>query len=102
MADTKPLHPDYEFKHISVHVIHILARMMAKKLVQEQLRDQGLRVTLVPPRVINERATTYLAQHPEVWREAITMAHRIDEKEGQRKARQKLRREELRQRRSVT
>ena len=97
----KPLNPDFEFKHISVHVIHILARLMAKRLVQEKLRAEGVRLTYVKPRVINELATTYLAQHPEVFREAITMAHRIDYKEGRRKERLRLRREELRQRRSV-
>jgi hypothetical protein len=97
-----PLDPDFEFKHISVHVIHILARMMAREAVRAQLRAEGVRARFVLPREINERATTYLAQHPEVWKEAIARAHRLDDAEGQRKARQKLRREELRRRRPVT
>jgi protein involved in temperature-dependent protein secretion len=95
MATNIPLNPTLTFKHISVHMVHILARMAAKKAVQAQLRDQGVRVSLVPPREINERATTYLAQHPEVWREALARAHLIDDAEGQRKDRQKLRRAEL-------
>jgi hypothetical protein len=56
---------------------------------------QGVRVSLVPPRVINEKATAYLHDHPEVWREALRRAHQIDDAEGQRKVQQKLRREEL-------
>jgi hypothetical protein len=89
------------FKHISTHMVHVLARLQAKRLVQEQLRAEGVRVTLVKPREINEKATAYLAQHPEVWRLAIQRAHKLDYEEGQRKERQRLRREELRQRRSV-
>ena len=83
------------FKHISVHMVHILARMMAKKAVQQELRDQGVRVTLVPPREINERATAYLRDHVEIWKEALARAHRLDDAEGRRKDRQKLRREQL-------
>ena len=93
----KPLNPDFEFKHIGVCAVHILAQLMAKKAVQEQLRNEGVRALHVLPREINERARAYLAQHPEVWKEAITMAHRVDEKEGKRKERQRLRRKELAQ-----
>ena len=89
----EPLNPDYEFKHISCHVIHILARYLAREEVKRQLRADGVRNVL--PRQINELATAYLAQHPEIWREAITKAHEIDDKEGLRKARQRLRREQL-------
>jgi len=51
-------------------------------------------------RQINELATQYLHDHPECWRAALTQAHRIDDKEGVRKARQRLRREQLRKIRS--
>jgi hypothetical protein len=95
MAEDKPLHPELTCKHISVHMVHILARLQAKRLVQDQLRAQGRRISLVPPREVQERATAYLAQHPEVWRVALERAHRIDDAEGQKKARQKLRREQL-------
>jgi hypothetical protein len=44
---------------------------------------------------VQERATAYLAQHPEVWKEAIARAHQLDEMEGKKKDRQKLRRAEL-------
>jgi hypothetical protein len=92
---TKPLDPSLTFQHISVHVIHILARMMAREAVTAKLRDEGVRVSLVPPREINERATAYLHDHPQVWKEALARAHRLDDAEGQRKERQKLRREQL-------
>ena len=79
-----------------------MARMIARETIKAQLRADGVRVTLVLPRHINECATAYLSQHPEVWRAALERAHRIDDKEGQRKEKRKLRREELRQRRPVT
>src|SRR5262249_12304630 len=88
------LFPD-TFKHISVHCVHILARLAAKRLVQEQLRAEGVRLSLVPPMEINERATAYLHDHPEVGTEAMARAHKLDELEGQRKDRQKLRRKKL-------
>src|SRR6516165_2043101 len=83
------------FKHISVHMIHILARLQAKRLVQDQLRAEGVRVSLVKPREVQERATAYLRDHPEIWREAIRRAHLIDEAEGRKKDRQRLRRAQL-------
>ena len=96
MADTSlPLNPTLTFKHISVHMVHILARLQAKRLVQEQLRNAGVRLTLVPPREVNERATAYLHDHPEIWREALARAHLIDDAEGQRKEKRKLRRAQL-------
>ena len=57
--------------------------------MQDQLRSEGVRLK------VQERATAYLHDHPEVWREALERAHRLDDVEGQRKARQKLRREQL-------
>src|SRR5262249_26258114 len=95
MATDIPLNPTLTFKHISVHMVHILARLAAKRLVQEQLRAEGVRLSLVKPREVNERATTYLHDHPEVWTEALARAHKLDEMEGARKERRKLRREEL-------
>jgi hypothetical protein len=91
----KPLNPDFEFKHISCHVIWMLARLIAKDAVRAQLRNEGVNPQHVLPREINERATAYLRDHVEVWREAINMAHRIDYKEGRRKERLRLRRAEL-------
>src|SRR5262249_54547066 len=74
------------FKHISVHMVHILARLAAKRAVQQQLRDEGVRVSLVPPPEVSEQATAYVHNHPEVRTETMARAHLIDEQEGQRKA----------------
>jgi hypothetical protein len=98
----KPLNPELEFKNISSHAIWMLARLMAKDAIRAQLKNEGANPQHVLPRDINERATAFLRDHPEVWKAAITMAHRIDAKEGRRKERLRLRRAELRQRRSVT
>ena len=43
---------------------------MARKRVEAELRDAGVRVTLVKPAEINERATKYLADHPELYEQA--------------------------------
>ena len=66
---------------------------MAREEVKRQLRADGVRNVL--PRTINELATQYLHDHPEIWRAAITKAHEIDDKEGLRKEKRKLRREQL-------
>ena len=42
-TNSLPLNPELTFTHISVHMIHILARLQAKRLVQEQLRAEGRR-----------------------------------------------------------
>jgi hypothetical protein len=58
---------------------------MAREAIKEQLRNEGFRARYALPWEIIERATEYLAQHPEVCREALTRAHLIDEAEGQRR-----------------
>jgi hypothetical protein len=74
--------------HINAHV---LARLMAKSAIDQELRSQGVRVTLVPPREIKERATAYLATHPEVWTEAVERARQIDEALARKASRRKER-----------
>jgi hypothetical protein len=56
--------------------------------VTEQLRSEGVRVTLVPPRVISEKANEYLALHQEVYDEARERAQRLQlfEKKRRRRA----------------
>jgi hypothetical protein len=51
--------------------------MAARRAVQEQLRADGVRVTLVPPREISAKAQVYLADHPELYREALERAQRM-------------------------
>jgi hypothetical protein len=65
------------FQPISASAVHVLARMAAKKAVQEQLRADGVRVTLVKPAEISARAQVYLSQHPELYREALERALRL-------------------------
>jgi hypothetical protein len=46
----------------------------AKKAVTEQLRAQGVRVTLVKPADIAAQAKIYLEQHPELYEQALERA----------------------------
>jgi len=59
------------------HAVLVLARLAAKKAVQEQLRAQGVRVTLVRPAEITERAKAYLEQHPELYQQSLERALRM-------------------------
>ena len=44
-----------QFKLVGTHAVKILARLAARNAVKEQLRDQGVRVSLVPIRDISAR-----------------------------------------------
>jgi hypothetical protein len=63
--------------HSANHAINFLARSAAKKVVTERLRDQGVRLTLVPTREITERAQVYLEQHPELYQQAFERARQL-------------------------
>jgi NAD(P)-dependent dehydrogenase (short-subunit alcohol dehydrogenase family) len=63
--------------HSTNHAINYLARSAAKKAVTEQLRAQGVRVTLVKPADIAARAKVYLEQHPELYQQAFERAQRM-------------------------
>jgi hypothetical protein len=63
--------------HSANHAINYCARSIAKNAVKEQLRDQGVRVSLVPIREITERAQVYLEQHPELYQQALERARRM-------------------------
>ena len=69
--------------------VGICAIVIARRAVEQQLRDQAVRVSLVPPREINERATAYIATHPEIWALAVERARKIEEAEEARKARRR-------------
>ena len=58
------------FEHISIVAINVLARLAARRAVQEQLRAQGVRVTLVKSAEISAQAIQYLASHPELYAQA--------------------------------
>ena len=63
------------FEHISI--VKVLARLAAKKAVQAELRDKGVRVTLVSPAEITALANDYLANNPQVYVEARERAARL-------------------------
>ena len=68
---------DPTFNHISVSAVSVLARLAAKRAVQDELRDQGVRVSLVKPAEISAKAHAYLQSHPELYREALERAQRL-------------------------
>ena len=65
------------FQPVSASAVHVLARMAARRAVQEQLRADGVRVSLVKPAEISARAIEYLSQLPELYREALERAQRL-------------------------
>jgi hypothetical protein len=65
------------FQPISASAVHVLARLAARTAVQEQLRAQGVRVSLVKPAEISVKAQAYLQSHPELYREALERAQRL-------------------------
>ena len=65
------------FSHIGTHAINVLARLAAKKAVTEQLRAQGVRITLVKLADIAAQATAYLDANPHLYEEAIQRAFQM-------------------------
>ena len=53
------------------------ARMAAKRAVKEEMRAQGIRLTLVFPAIIAEKAREYLDTHPELYQQALERAKRM-------------------------
>ena len=62
------------FQPISASAVHVLA---ARKTVQEELRSQGVRVSLVKPAEISAKAQVYLQSHPELYQQALERAQRL-------------------------
>jgi hypothetical protein len=63
--------------HSANHAINVLARLAARNIVKEQLRDQGAHLSLVPIREITEKAQQYLADHPELYAQALERARQL-------------------------
>ena len=63
--------------HSARHAINYCARSIAKNAVQEELRAAGVRVTLVRPAEITQRARVYLEQHPELYQQAFERAKQM-------------------------
>ena len=65
------------FKLVGTHAIAVLARLAAKNAVKEKIRADGERLSLMPPRIISERARAYLDANPHLYREAYERALRL-------------------------
>ena len=65
------------FQHISITAVKVLARLAAKKAVQANLRDQGVRLTTYPYAELMRQAREYLANHPELYQQALERAKRM-------------------------
>jgi hypothetical protein len=65
------------FQPVSASAVHVLARLAARRAITEQLRAEGVRVSLVKPAEISAKAQVYLGQHPELYREALERAQRL-------------------------
>ena len=72
--------------------INIAARAIAKKCVEHELREAGVRVTLVRPAIIAEKARAYIGDHPEIWALALERARKMEELEEAEKAARRARR----------
>jgi hypothetical protein len=57
--------------------VMLFARLAAKRAVQDNLRAQGVRVSLVPPAEIMRQAGEYLANHPELYQLALERANKL-------------------------
>ena len=66
-----------EIMRLQRQAVATLARLAAKKAVQDQLRAQGVRVSLVPPAEVMRQAAEYLNKHPELYRQALERAKRM-------------------------
>jgi len=73
------------FQPISALAVHVLARLAARRAVQDELRSQGVRASLVKPAEISAKAQVYLAGHPELYREALERARRLGMYENRRR-----------------
>jgi hypothetical protein len=65
------------FSHIGTHAVHILARLTARNAVKEELKAQGVRVTLVPASEIAKKTRAFLDANPHLFEEALQRAWRM-------------------------
>ena len=65
------------FKPIGTSAVKVLARLAARNIIKQQLRDEGVRVTLVPAHEIDEKAREYLSANPRLYEEAYARAVRM-------------------------
>jgi hypothetical protein len=70
----------HHFKPVGASAVSILARLAARKAIKDQLRADGVRVTLVPVYEIEQRARAYLDANPRLYVEALERAKQIAER----------------------
>jgi hypothetical protein len=76
---TRSLSPKQIAERTKLHrqAVMIFARLAAKRAVQDELRAQGVRVTLFPHAELMRQAGEYLASHPELYQLALERAHKL-------------------------
>jgi hypothetical protein len=76
---TRSLSPKRLAERTQLHrqAVMQLARLAAKRAVQDNLRAQGVRVTLFPIAELMRQAGEYLAAHPELYQLALERAHKL-------------------------
>ena len=57
--------------------VMLFARLAAKRAVQDEMRAQGVRVTLVSHAEVMRQAREYLDTHPELYQQALERAKRM-------------------------
>jgi hypothetical protein len=58
-------------------LISVLARSSARRAVEERLRNEGVRVSLTPIRILIQEADAYLRDHPELVQRAIETVRNV-------------------------
>jgi hypothetical protein len=76
---TRSLSPKQIAERTQLHrqAVMQLARLAAKRAVKEEMRAQGIRLTLVFPATITAKASKYLSAHPELFDEARERARKL-------------------------
>jgi hypothetical protein len=76
---TRILSPKQILERARLHrqAVIVLARLAAKRAVQDNLRAQGVRVSLFPIAELMRQAGEYLAAHPELYQLALERAHKL-------------------------
>jgi hypothetical protein len=62
---------------IGISAVKVLARLAAKRAVQDDLRAAGVRVSLFPHAELMRQAAAYLYNHPELYQLALERAKRM-------------------------
>ena len=75
----RSLSPKQIAERLQLHrqAVIVLARLAAKRAVQDQLRAQGVRVSLFPHAELMKQAGEYLSAHPELYQLALERAQRM-------------------------